>query len=106
MLPQMILGWLVYLVLVALTLAAFLHWRRIQRSFLLILGMAPLCLLLGLLMVRLGEMPLRGATALQRFAHPQGDRGTNNHRRRRGPPLPPVSRFHFQARSGIIPIAP
>ena len=61
-LPQMLIGWLALLVLVALFLAAFLHWRLSRHWSLLMLTIAPLCLVLWYVCFRIGEMPLRGAT--------------------------------------------
>jgi len=61
-LPQMLIGWLLLLVLVALSLAAFFHWRLIRHWSLLVLAIAPLCCLLSYVAFRIGELPLRGAT--------------------------------------------
>ena len=60
--PQMLIGWLSLLVLVALFLAAFLHWRLMRHWSLLLLAIAPLCFVLCYVSFRIGEMPLRGAT--------------------------------------------
>lgn len=78
-LPEMSMGWLTLLVLIALFFAAFLHWKRVKHWSLLLLTIAPLCLILAYISFRLGEFPLRGATideiasgarqALQSFIH-------------------------------------
>lgn len=60
--PEMLMGWLILFVLVALFLAAFLHWRLARHWSLLVLAIAPLCFLFGYISFRIGEMPIRGAT--------------------------------------------
>ena len=58
---DMLIGWLSMFVLVALFLAAFLHWRLVRHWSLLLLAVAPLCFVLWYVSFRIGEMPLRGA---------------------------------------------